>query len=118
MTQQISTFLTAVAEFRRRAQSCRDYAAKPETDKQDTILYNGHAKAYDEAADYLEKELNLPQTLLEAFIDMRNIQKEYFKTRNPQVLANARRYERMVDTLIAERNKPKVPQTGNLFANE
>ena len=53
----------------------------------------------------------MDKEFIEAVKMMRNAQKEYFLTRNPYVLLDAKKYEKRVDRMIEEM------QTENLFNN-
>lgn len=123
MTQQISTFLTAVAELRRRSESCANYAARitrehphDEAAEHDAILYNGKCKAYREAAEYLDRSVDASYSFKEAVAQMRYFQKEYFEKRDYNILTQARKAERIVDRLLEEMTAA-TPKTGDLFAD-
>ena len=49
----------------------------------------------------MDKDLQ-HETFVAAVKDMRQLQKKYFETRNPNVLTNARKAERVVDRLLEQ----------------
>ena len=54
-------------------------------------------------------------TFIDAVRLMRDAQKRYFRNRDPQSLADAKRLEREVDAQLTKLTQPQVPETGNLF---
>lgn len=54
-------------------------------------------------------------TFIDAVRLMRDAQRRYFRNRDPQSLADAKRLEREVDAQLTKLSQPQVPQTGKLF---
>ena len=59
-----------------------------------------YEQGYNQAIKDLQHE-----TFVAAVKDMRQLQKKYFETRNPNVLTNARKAERVVDRLLNEQEQ-------------
>lgn len=55
----------------------------------------------------MDKDLQY-ETFVAAVKDMRQLQKKYFETRNPNVLTNARKAERVVDRLLDEQEQLSI----------
>lgn len=51
-----------------------------------------------------EKQLSKATEIIDALREMRKLQKEYFATRDSQVLQNSKKAERRVDALLAAYN--------------
>lgn len=67
--------------------------------------------------NYTRKEMDYQQ-LLDAVRRMRQLQKDYFRTRSPYTLNESKRAERDVDALLKKADAAQVPQPGDLFSNE
>ena len=89
-----------IVKIRRHIQAARDYPQDIDITACDV---EGWADQIEEAAleDMINASTVCMQTLFDPVLEMREAQKEYFKTRSADALRRAKHLERKVDMLLA-----------------